>query len=209
MRQFAVITADIIDSKNYTHLGSTIKSQLEQGTFPALLTPFTLSRGDELQAVCIEFSALPKLIRHLRFYCRPFKLRVGIGIGTIEDGEASSNSWDMNGPAFYMARSAMQQLAFDKEPRTCITTEDPFFTSAFNTIYNLYDCIVSGWTEQQWQAVQVYEASETFVKAAAVLSVARQNIQKRCQAAKWDRIKAAEINLSKLFQHLQEVSTGG
>lgn len=199
MKLFAVITGDVIDSKKHPDYMETLKDKLSQIQTPGLYTPFNLSRGDEMQAVCEELSLIPVIIRNLRYVCHPLKIRLGIGIGRINNLNISSNSWDMTGPAFVSARKALDFILNSKLPQTVLVSEDPFFDRFFNLVYSLADTIMNGWTLRQWEAVQAYEASRTLVKAAGELKIAWQNVQKRCQAAKWDVIKRAEDEIGILF----------
>lgn len=200
MKLYAVITGDVIDSQKHpTHM-ETLKEKLSQFATPGLDTPFNISRGDELQAVCDELSLLPVIIRNLRYVCRPLTIRLGIGIGRIEYYSPGQNSWDMTGQAFVLARKALDSIKKSKMPETVLASDDLFFDRCFNSLYSLLDTIVKGWTPRQWEAVQAYEAGRTFVKAAGELNIAWQNVQKRCQAAKWDVIKRVEQDLGYLLE---------
>lgn len=200
MELFAVITGDVIDSKKYPDSMETLKEKLNQVRVSGLYTPFSVSRGDELQAVCDKLSLLPVIIRNLRYACLPLKIRIGVGIGSINNRNPGANSWDMTGSAFILARKALDSIEKSKNPETVLASEDLFFDRVFNTIYSLVDMVVSNWTSRQWEAVQAYEADRTFVKAAGDLKIAWQNVQKRCQAAKWDVVKKVEQDVAILFQ---------
>lgn len=200
MKLFAVITGDVIDSKKHPGYLEILRENLSQIHTPGLYTPFNPSRGDELQAVCEDPSLLPVIIRNLRYVCRPLKIRLGIGIGQIDNPASSGNSWDMTGPAFIFARQALDLIKKSKIPQTLLVSEDPFLDRVFNMVYSLADTIMNGWTPRQWEAIQAYEAGRTFVKAAGELNIAWQNVQKRCQAAKWDVIKRVEQELGHLLE---------
>lgn len=200
MKLFAVITGDVIDSKKYPNTMEMLKEKLNKIQTSGLYTPFYVSRGDELQAVCDNLSLLPVIIRNLRYICRPLKIRLGIGIGSVNNPSPGQNSWDMTGAAFVLARKALDTIVKSKTPETVLASDDSFFDRVFNSIYSLIDTIVNSWTPSQWEAVQAYETDRTFVKAAGVLKIAWQNVQKRCQAAKWDVIKKVEEDLGILFE---------
>jgi hypothetical protein len=204
MDKYAVITADIIDSRRQADLVALLKPQLSELNSRALLTTFAISRGDEIQAVCKEPTALPQLIRHLRYLCLPLQLRVAVGIGAI-DGSGMNfgvSSWEMNGPAFYAARNALDQLQKTqrKTPATLIASEEPGFDLTVNTIYSLYDLLINQWTPKQWATVQTYEVQATMQKTAQAFNVTWQNIQKICKAAHWETLKATEENLARLIE---------
>ena len=75
---YTVITADVIDSRRQAITVEEKKDALSALAYPGLLTPLTISRGDEIQAV-LEGVVLPMdLVRQLRYLCRPLGLRIGI-----------------------------------------------------------------------------------------------------------------------------------
>ena len=115
-------------------------------------------------------------------------------------GIPATNSWEMTGPAFHRARHALDQIAKSKEARTVLVSTNEITDLAFNSLFLLVDTIMNSWTEEQWRAVQTYEAQKTHQNAASLLKVSRQNIQKLCQTAKWEQIKLIESNISKLLQ---------
>lgn len=91
---FGVITADIIGSKKGVGNDENTKSILDEKLHILnkrieelnikTTTPFHSSRGDEVQVVCDELSSIPVLLRYLRYYCLPLKLRIGIGVANID-----------------------------------------------------------------------------------------------------------------------------
>jgi hypothetical protein len=203
MDQYAVITADIINSRSQADLVVLLKNQLNELNSRALLTAFTVSRGDEIQAVCNDFTALPLIIRHLRYICLPLKLRVAVGIGEMDVATGSGqSSWEMNGTAFYAARNALEHLknTQGKTPATWVDSQAPYFNLTVNTIYSLYDLMINQWTQRQWTTVQTYEVQATLQKTALVFNVSWQNVQKICKAAHWETLKTTEDNLAQLFE---------
>ena len=194
MHQYVVITADIIDSKTHQNFNKELAKSLSNFQSPALLTPFTISRGDELQALVKNLGVFPKILRDLRYQCRPYQLRIGVGLGKIEEFILGKSSWEMNGEVFHYARQALENLGKIKKPTTALFSGCAQLDLTFNTILSLTDTLIAGWTRDQWEAVQTYEAVGTYAKAAEKLDVSWQNIQKHCHAANWETIRDAEIN---------------
>ncbi|MDP4089954.1 MAG: hypothetical protein Q8930_11875 [Bacillota bacterium] len=95
-KQFAVITADIVgsrkgipgnpdeNSKSLLDRKISVVNERLQELGIRTITPFHSSRGDEIQCVCGELKNIPVLTRYLRYYCLPFELRVGLGLGEID-----------------------------------------------------------------------------------------------------------------------------
>jgi len=147
---------------------------------PPRFSGFLLSRGDEIQGVLDGWLQAPEIVRHLRFSCRPLGLRIGIGIG-VQEGPIKANPWDMNGPAFHLARLALENARKKKDPSTIIKTGNQELDEILNCIWGLIDVRQTKWTDKQWEAVQAYEESQTYEGAARRLNITFQNVQKRCR----------------------------
>lgn len=214
MQQFCVITADIIKSRKYLNSKEEINNKiynLNKKFKKNLFTYFNISRGDEIQAVLNSIEFLPKAIRNLRYYCRPFELRIGIGIGDIENIEhnQSCSSWDMNGEAFYLARDAMDTLnelqskhstPYKKsDPSTYLYSINKTLELSFNSIYILVDSIIKNWNDEQWETIMLYELLGTYELVSKQLAISKSAVQQRCDLAKWRAIIAVEENLKKLL----------
>jgi len=198
MELYTVLTADVIDSRRQEKVVAAKMAALRELTDPALVTPFTFSRGDEIQAVVAGALSSPALLRKLRYYCLPLQLRIGIGFGRITSGLGAADSWTMNGPAFLRARQALDETKQHRHWRTRLVSGDPGLDQMVNTLLNLYDVIQSRWTPAQWDGVMVYEATGSYQEAGQRLGVALQNVEKRCRAARWWVIRETEA----VFPHI-------
>ena len=205
MALFTVITADVINSRQQGAVVEEKKKGLSELVSLELLTPFSFSRGDEIQGVCVSRQISPALLRQLRYFCLPLKLRIGIGWGRITSGLGVKSSWQMDGPAFYRARQALEEVKKDWRLHTMLVSGDQAFDQAVNALFTLYDTIQSRWTTEQWEGVMVYEEAGTYQKAADRLGVAFQNVEKRCRAAHWWAIQTAEEALQQMPSKLTSV----
>lgn len=199
---YTVISADVVDSRRQAITVEEKRSILSGIEHSDLLTPFTISRGDEVQAV-LEGTVLPlDLIRQLRYLCRPLALRIGIGIGQISSGLGKETSWAMNGPAFFRSRRALEELKKERRAFTTVQTGDQEFDRLAGALLILIDTIQSRWTNAQWAAVMLYEEKGAYQKVAEVLGIAYQNVEKRCRAAHWWAVQKAESALAAAVQEL-------
>lgn len=194
MRRITVVTADIIESRSAGDYKASLKQELNALRHPGLISPFTLSRGDEIQGVLDGWLRVPEIIRRLRFACRPLELRIGIGTG-FQTEPLEVNPWEMDGPAFHRARSALDTAKNKKGPSTHVKTGSPELDEIINCIWLLIDMRQAKWTDKQWEAVQAYEKYETYEEASRNLKISLQNVQKRCRAADWPHLRAAEKTL--------------
>ncbi|HCX78451.1 MAG TPA: hypothetical protein DG577_03460 [Firmicutes bacterium] len=195
MRKITVLTADVIGSRKAGLNQDTLTRSLNELAHPALLVPFAVSRGDEVQGIMSGWLSAPQLVRMLRWRCLPHKLRVGIGTGYY-DGRLEADPWKLSGPAFFRARKALESIAASKDPATRVVTGEDGLDTLINSVWLLFDTLMSRWTPGQWEAVMTYEQAGTYAAAAKILGVAAQNVQKRCKAAHWQQIRQAEQGLS-------------
>ncbi|MGC9384609.1 MAG: SatD family protein [Kosmotogaceae bacterium] len=206
MGSLAVITADIVKSREKDILREKITSKIDKFDCPELAIPFSVSRGDELQGVIEKPHNIAKVIRKLRYFVKPLKLHVGVGIGEIDKTELQKarSSWDLNGNTFIKARDALDIAKKNRLYKTVVITGDKFADTCVNTIFLLLDSLESEWTEKQWEAVHTYESAGTYEKASKRLGSTIQNIQQHCSSAKWSVIREAEEKLELLLKELPE-----
>lgn len=205
MDRYYVLTGDIIQSRNYDNFSEKIKQGLSQVDYPEqMVTPFKISRGDEIQSV-FEFPAsFPRIIRQVRYLLRPLEVRFGVGLGEVDHITGDADSWEMNGPAFYNARSSLEFLEENKNFKTRFTAGNSG-DRAVNTILYLIDTLQEDWTDSQWEAIYYYEREETYKKAAQKLNIAFQNVEKRCRAARWKEVKYAEDRVTTIIDDFLSV----
>ncbi len=207
MRNVTVVTADIIESRSAGDYKQSLKQKLNELQHPALISLFTLSRGDEIQGVLKGWLRAPEIVRQLRFACLPLQLKVGIGIG-LHTEPVEVNPWDMNGPAFHRARLALDDAKRKKGPSTIIKTGSPELDDVINCIWLLIDMRQMKWTAKQWEAVQAYEKYGTFAGASKNLKITLQNVQKRCRAADWNQLRLAEKTLAGMETYAARFNLG-
>ena len=201
MGLYAVITADIIQSRKLELPVERIEQTLASFAGEHLVKSFALSRGDEIQGVTSDLSVIVLLVRRLRYVMRPLAIRVGMSIGEIEDDKLkkAGTSWDLSGEVFFSARAALDMAKKSRVSNTFFLCSDDLLSTALNTSLSLLETIESGWTEKQWQAVHVYEREGTYEKAARVLGVTAPAVQQHCDKAGWNVVRAAEKELAKLI----------
>lgn len=171
---------------------ASLPARLSRLQHPHLVVGFAMSRGDEIQGVLSDWLTAPEVLRVLRYTCRPLQLRVGIGLG-VHAGRLTENPWDLNGPAFFRARSALDNVKRSKQASTKVVTGGAQeLDRLLNAMLLLLDTVEMGWTDAQWEAVHVYERAGTYAAAGDRLGVAAQNVHKRCQAAHWAVVREAE-----------------
>ncbi|WP_162300128.1 SatD family protein [Kineobactrum sediminis] len=76
----------------------------------ALASPFTITLGDEFQAVLSKAIPLWEMIAMIQSRLFPVKVRFGVGLGRIDTPINDKVALGMDGPAFHRARDAVDVL---------------------------------------------------------------------------------------------------
>ncbi|MBZ3935933.1 SatD family protein [Methanimicrococcus blatticola] len=118
---------------------------------------FRLTLGDEFQGLIKTASAVLEILDKIEYLADPLELRFGIGIGPIYSGINKKSSHRPDGPAFWNAGFAIQQMKKNKSyirPKILFETEDnernkDVWIEVINESLSLCDFIERGWTDKQ------------------------------------------------------------
>jgi hypothetical protein len=114
-KKYIVLIADIESSRtvvNRNELQSTLKNCLAElnHTRENLISPYTLTLGDEFQAVFASAGRVFIDAVEILAAIHPQVARFSLGIGTITTAINTHAALEMDGPAFYAARDGMSIL---------------------------------------------------------------------------------------------------
>ena len=112
---YCAVIADIINSKKIDNRGelqnrlATALNDLNKSS-SNLVSPYTITLGDEFQAVCKAETAVISELFTIMKAIYPVKIRISVGIGSISTKINRSSAIGMDGPAFYTARDGMNEM---------------------------------------------------------------------------------------------------
>jgi hypothetical protein len=109
-----VLIGDIVNSKSISQRAK-IQSQLSSifnkiNDDKLLLSPYTITLGDEFQAVYNKADRVFNHIWQISLAIYPLKIRFSIGVGEITTKINRKQAIGMDGPAFYNARNGLNEL---------------------------------------------------------------------------------------------------
>jgi len=81
----------------------------------ALLSPFTLTLGDEFQAVYKNADRVIRDSLYILEAAHPHQVRFSYGVGTMDTDINTDQAIGMDGPAFHRARDGIEALKEEKE----------------------------------------------------------------------------------------------
>jgi hypothetical protein len=115
--QYAALIGDFIQSRNLENRGDVQRRlaavctelNIERDSL-GLVSPLTITLGDEFQAVFCDVSRLWECILRIEAAMEPVAIRFAVGLGIISTDIQRDTALGMDGPAFHAARAAMEQL---------------------------------------------------------------------------------------------------
>ncbi len=110
-----VLIADIVSSKKIKDRGriqQKLKTELKKinRDSDSILSPMTITLGDEFQCVYSDADAIYKNIWEILYICYPERIRFSLGVGEITTSINRKQAIGMDGPAFYEAREGLTHL---------------------------------------------------------------------------------------------------
>lgn len=123
---------------------------------------FKLTLGDEFQGLIKNAEVVLEILDKIEYSANPLDLRFGIGIGPIYSAIHKKSGNRPDGPAFWNAGFAIQQMKKNKSysrPKILFETEDNErnrneWIDVINESLNLCDFIERGWTDKQKNIIQ-------------------------------------------------------
>jgi hypothetical protein len=173
-KQYAVLIVDVVGSRTRRNLRALLGERLEKASRAQLRgklirLPYAITAGDEFQTIAWSCARLPELILDLRARMWPLRLRMGIGIGRVQERlQRPVNR--LGGEAFELARTALGGMKIGTGNKfnvlTRFASKDAVFDSTANLIYALQDTLLQRITEKQWETIAVFR-KKRLLRAAA------------------------------------------
>jgi hypothetical protein len=124
-----------------------------------ILSPLTITLGDEFQGVVKDVQAAFKVLFDLELVLmslkRSFKLRYVIQEGKIETKLNRTRAYEMLGPGLTVARMQLNAMKSSKT-RFKIALKDPVLSTQLSLVMNSYQGITDQWTPAQQKVVVAF-----------------------------------------------------
>ncbi len=159
-QKYFVVIADIINSKKIVERGElqkTLEKTLKEVNEKkeGIVSPYTITLGDEFQAVYDKPDNIFSHIWHILEKVFPHKIRFSIGIGKITTNINRKNALGMDGEAFYLARNGIERLKEEKKVYFRINTEIPEI-DLINNILKLISSLIITWKKDRYKIFNYY-----------------------------------------------------
>lgn len=179
MMNYLVMIADIIDSRSLADRRSAQK-QLEavldtlNHKRDDLLSPYTITLGDEFQAVFCRGERVFSDMLEIMASLHPIQVRFSLGLGPITTDINQQTALGMDGPAFYDARDALE--AMKKRPERIAISgtmdSDKLITGAIGLLSHT----LQGWKPNRFAILKRLMDDEKVSEIAEHLDISQQAV---------------------------------
>jgi hypothetical protein len=190
--QVVALIGDIVDSKELSQRAA-LQQQLA-GTLKAvgrsargLASPYTLTLGDEFQAVYRAADSIFADIVTIMAEVHPIRVRFALGVGALTTRINAKQALGMDGPAFHLAREALLTLKEDGRLLRLAGMPADRWKLA-NHVLNLWSHQIAGWERNRLQILAGLLRGRKVREIEAGLSVSTVAVYKNIRAAALDEV---------------------
>ena len=214
MRYIAVITADVVASRNIlpkhrTKLYTDLETFIAQLQTTKIITQYEFSRGDSFQCITNKNEQILKIALLLRCFIISYTyprssatynhdVRMGIGVGQVDFLKKTSLAHS-DGEAFYLSGGGLDNLK--KMPyNLALKTYNHTFNQSIEPSILLLDALMQAWTTNQAQTIFYLLQNFTEEEIALKLKISQSAVNQRKKAANWYAVQ-------KLLHYFQNTVT--
>lgn len=151
-----------------------------------LVSPFTVTLGDEFQALFAHAAGLWRCIFRIESLLRPVRLRYGVGVGAIDTEINRASAIGMDGPAFHRAREAVDSLRQDGGSYRVLGLGEaqPLARHALDLVSHHRD----GWRDNRVDIFSFLLAQIGVAQMAGALDISEQAVYKNIRKGRLESI---------------------
>ena len=195
---YIALIGDIIESKKIQDRAQVqqqllrLMKELNWQYQDYLISPFTVTTGDEFQALFSPNSYMFQIIDQLSVAFSPYEIRFGIGVGEMVTEINKEQSIGSDGPAYWLAREAINHI-HDKNDyginHISVFLADEEVTWTVNAMLAACSFIQSKWTEVQYDVLKqlltedIYDETFSHKEMARSLGITPSAFNKRIKAS--------------------------
>ena len=195
---YIALIGDIIESKKIQDRAQVqqqllrLMKELNWQYQDYLISPFTVTTGDEFQALFSPNSYMFQIIDQLSVAFSPYEIRFGIGVGEMITEINKEQSIGSDGPAYWLAREAINHI-HDKNDyginHISVFLADEEVTWTVNAMLAACSFIQSKWTEVQYDVLKqlltenIYDETFSHKEIARLLGITPSAFNKRIKAS--------------------------
>lgn len=190
-----------LEAKDRAKLQKQLKSllhSLNEEFAQSILSPFTLTLGDEFQALFADATTLWPALTTLQAELFPVRLRFGFGLGEIVTDINRESALEMDGPAFYRARDA---ISFLKGREDIYRVEGLPDMDLIAPTLSLLSDAQNKWKKRRFQVFKAYLATEPVEAIAFDLGISKVAVYKNINDGMLESIEQILKAISQRMNH--------
>jgi hypothetical protein len=200
------VIGDLIDSKkikNRFEFQMRFSKNLEAVNQWRAESPYTLTLGDEFQALYTDAKGLFYDLFHIRECIYPVRCRFSIGIGEITTAINSKQAIGMDGPAFHQARESINHLKKTGRLLSIVGLPDKK-NNLFHPAINILWESTANWNHNRLKILRMEHDQDWHEPDNYDLGISERAINKNIregQLTDWSRlIDASETEINRLLK---------
>lgn len=217
--EYVAIIGDIIASKEVQERGHIqeklryVLNQINSMYIDNISAKFIITLGDEFQGLLKDGRNLLDIIKYIQREMYPVRLRFGIGIGEISTEIFHEAALGADGPAYYAARDAMEELR-EQERKFRKQAADIYISKynavclemkEINTMLSLIKVIENKWSDAQrytiWDMEENGDSQETCAKR---MNTTQSTVARRLADGNFITYQRAKTTLKEALSRLGE-----
>jgi len=146
-----------------------------------IISPFTITLGDEFQAVFSKADNIFKYLWEVLFAIYPVQVRFSFGIGDITTSINTVQAIGMDGPAFYNAREGLTELK-QKAFLFNLVHSDEKKIMLIKQVLFLLSHLTSGWKESRFKILSLLYDDMSVFEVAKKMKISDKAVYKNIDA---------------------------
>ena len=205
---FAII-GDVIESRNIENRDSVQKQYVEiinkinKEYSEDIASKFQITLGDSFQGLLKNTTNLFTILQEIEEALSPYKLRFGIGVGSINTSIIIENSSLIDGPAYHNARFAIDDVKTINKENTylLVHSNNKVLDDLINSSLTLCSYIKSTWTKKQKEVIKLHiKMNKSQVEIANELNIKQPSVNGRLQSSNINLYIESMKNINTAFQ---------
>lgn len=194
MKKHLVVIGDIMDSRRLRGRAAFQRKltdslgELSRGQ-KSLASPYTLTLGDEFQAVYSRAVGLFADLCRVRIACLPAQVRLAVAVGEIKTAINPAQALGMDGPAFHLARDRIEALKADGG-WFGLDGDAPGSSETRRALIDLVCAGVNSWQPNRWRILLGMLEGKSAAVCAREIGISEPAVYKNISHGRLDSLVA-------------------
>ncbi|MEX0770240.1 MAG: SatD family protein [Balneolaceae bacterium] len=194
MNSYIVAIGDIegskkLDLKKRKQTQSSLETVFQKLNREAdsIISPYTITLGDEFQVVYHKADDLFKHIWAIMTAIHPVNVRISIGVGEITTKINKDYAMGMDGSAFHKARKNIEKMRKEKLLFS-VSTDDKRFDRLINSTFRIIGANIRKWNKNRFSILHKYYEGKEVKQIAGEVGLSEVSVYKNIHAGTLDAI---------------------